>query len=438
MNTFAARSTLLVLVLAALLAGSARGAGGDVPSGADELHYHVTNLAPIGAAPAWANSINNFGWVAGQSRLTGGAVQRATLWRPGSATGRDLGTLGGIHSSVLWPVKNVRGVISGIAETGELDPLSERWSCSRFFPVRTGLVCRGFVWRDGEMRALPTFGGPNGFATGTNNFLQTVGWAESALLDPTCSAVDEQYRQFRAVLWGPGRNQLRQLPPLPGHAASAATAINDRGQVVGISGRCDRAFGRHTAISAVLWENGMPTDIGNLGGVAWNTPMAINLRGDIVGFSNVDPADGGAFAAHGFLKLRGRPIQALLPLPGDVYSQALGINEWRQVVGLSCSEGFASCRAFLWQNDVMRNLNDLAPGYGDHLYSANDINDFGQITGEAIEQGTGASVPFKARPLLFGFRALERANSGMRPRLPESARRQLMARFGIRNSDLAE
>lgn len=438
MNTLAARSTLLVLVLAALLVGSARGAGGDAPRGAGELRYDVTNLAPIGSAPAWANSINNLGWVAGQSRLPGGAVQRATLWRPGSTIGRDLGTLGGIHSSVLWPVENVRGVISGIAETGELDPLNERWSCSRFFPSRTGRVCRGFVWHEGEMRPLPTLGGPNGFATGTNNFLQTVGWAESALLDPTCSAVDEQYRQFRAVLWGPGRNQLRELPPLPGHAASAATAINDRGQVVGISGRCDRAFGRFTAISAVLWEHGVPTDIGNLGGVAWNTPMAINLRGDIVGFSNIDPAAGGTFAAHGFLKLRGQPIQPLPPLPGDVYSQALGINEWRQVVGLSCSEGFASCRAFIWRDGVMRDLNELALGYGDHLYSANDINDFGQITGEAVEHGTGASMAFRARPRLFGFQTLGRVTAGDRPPLPESARRELMARFGIRDSDLDE
>jgi probable HAF family extracellular repeat protein len=434
-KAFVGRSALLVLVLAALLVGVARGADGDVSSRAGAIRYQVTNLTPLGAAPSWGNSINNLGWIAGPSRLPGGAVQHAALWRPGSVEAKDLGTLGGTHSSVLWPVKNVRGVISGFAETGELDPLNERWSCSRFFPSRTGHVCLGFVWRNGQMRPLPTLGGPNGFATGANNFLQVVGWAEKAVLDPTCSAVDEQYRRFRAVLWGPGTNQTRELPPLPGHSASAATAINDLGQVVGISGRCDRAFGRFSAISAVLWKDGVPTDIGNLGGVAWNTPMAINLRGDIVGFSNVSADDGGTFNANGFLKLRGKPIQALRPLPGDLYSQALGINEWRQVVGLSCSEGFASCRAFLWQNGVMTNLNDVAPGYADYLYAANDINDFGQITGEAIEQGTGASVPFKASPLLLSFHAARRG-AHVHVELPESVRLKLMARFGIRDADV--
>ena len=436
MNALAARSVLFALVLAAVLAGVASGAEGHASSRAGAFEYRVTNLDSLGAAPSWGNSINNLGWIAGPSRLPGGAVQHAALWRPGSVEGKDLGTLGGTHSSVLWPVKNVRGVISGIAETGNLDPLNERWSCSRFFPSRTGHVCLGFVWRNGQMRPLPTLGGPNGFATGSNNFLQVVGWAEKPVLDPTCSAVDEQYRQFRAVLWGPGTNQTRELTPLPGDSASAATAINDLGQVVGISGRCDRAFGRFSAISAVLWKDGVPTDIGNLGGVAWNTPMAINLRGDIVGFSNLSAADGGTFNANGFLKLRGKPIQALRPLPGDVYSQALGINEWRQVVGLSCSAGFASCRAFLWQNGVTTDLNEVAARYPDYLYAANDINDFGQITGEAIEQGTGASVPFKATPLLLSFHAARRG-AGDHVELPQSVRLKLMARFGIHDADVA-
>jgi probable HAF family extracellular repeat protein len=137
------------------------------------------------------------------------------------------------------------------------------------------------------------------------------------------------------------------------------------------------------------------------------------------------------------VKLRGKPIEALRPLPGDVYSQALGINEWRQVVGLSCSAGFASCRAFLWQNGVTTDLNDVVPpGYADHLYAANDINDFGQITGEAIEHGTGASVPFKASPLLLSFHAT-RPGGDAHVELPEPVRLKLMARFGIRDADLA-
>ena len=37
------------------------------------------------------------------------------------------------------------------------------------------------------MTRLPTLGGTHGFATGTNNLGQTVGWAENTVLDPTCS-----------------------------------------------------------------------------------------------------------------------------------------------------------------------------------------------------------------------------------------------------------
>jgi probable HAF family extracellular repeat protein len=426
-NTLVARS-LLILVLVALPIGVAWGADGG------ETRYHVTNLVSLGGTPSEGNSINNRGWVAGPSELAGNTVRRATLWRDGEPL--DLGTLGGPHSNVLFPVKNVRGVISGIAETAEPDPLNERWSCSRFFPTRTGKICRGFVWRDGKMRALPTLGGNNGFATGSNNRGQVVGWAENTVRDPTCSAVDEQYLQFHAVVWGPDRRQIQELPPLPGDSASAATAINDRGQVVGISGRCDRAFGRFSAIHNVLWEDGVPTNIGDLGGVAWNTPVAINERGDIVGFSNTSPADGGSFRAQAFLKPAGQPIQNLGTIsPDETLSQALGINESRQVVGISCTPGFASCRAFIWEDGVMRDLNGLIPSSSaDHLITANDINDLGQITGRAVT-ASGAEVPFVATPV---DAAGDAAGPAAAPRLPEPARQRLMLRLGVKEGDLGE
>jgi probable HAF family extracellular repeat protein len=243
------------------------------------------------------------------------------------------------------------------------------------------------------MKALPTLGGTNGFATGTNNQGQTVGWAENTVHDPTCVA--PQVLQFRAVFWGPKEGQIQQLPPLPGDTVSAATALNDRGQVVGISGICDRAVGRFSAINAVLWEDGQPIDIGNLGGAAWNTPMSINERGDTVGFANT--AAGGGFSAHAFLWTSEDGIRELGTLPGDSTSQALGINERREIVGTSCDAAF-NCRAFLWRDGAMTDLNDLTnPDYPDKLVTANDINEAGRITGQAAEQKTGALVAFRAQ-----------------------------------------
>jgi probable HAF family extracellular repeat protein len=180
------------------------------------------------------------------------------------------------------------------------------------------------VWERGAIRALPTLGGSNGFATGSNNRRQVVGWTGTTMQDPTC--VPPQVLQFRPVIWGPGKEQIEVLPSMPGDSVGAATAINDRSQVVGISGICGRAVGRFSAVHAVLWENGAVVHIGNLGGVAWNTPIAINEWGDVVGFSNVSAGDGGAFNAHAFLWTKRDGIRDLGTLPGDALSQALGIN----------------------------------------------------------------------------------------------------------------
>jgi probable HAF family extracellular repeat protein len=378
----------LVLAAAVLAgtAGSAQAAG-----------YKVSNLPTLGGTVARGNSINDRGWISGYSTLAGNQSRHAALWLRGSII--DIGTLGGPNSSVVWPVKNNTGRISGIAQTSTPDPLGENWSCSAFFtgPAATGFTCLGFVWENGVMRALPTLGGNNGFATGTNDVGQTVGWAENAVHDPTC--VPPQVLQFRPVVWGPGKHQIHELPPLPGDTSGAATAINDRGQVVGISGTCDQAVGRLTAAHAVLWDDGHPADLGNLGAGWWNTPMALNERGDVAGFASLPGNDPDNPVLRAFLWTRQGGIQDLGVLPGDAFSEALGINEWRQVVGLSC-DAANNCRAFLWQNGVMKDLNTLvAPGYTGTLTSAQDVNDLGVITGRAFDPTTNTRPAFSAVPV---------------------------------------
>jgi probable HAF family extracellular repeat protein len=397
MNTIEHRKAMYLGALAVTLLLLAAGVTPQARAYEDDKQavYEVTNLPSLGGTSSGGSSINNRGWIAGFSNLPGDQTRHATLWRSGSNL--DLGTLGGPNSSVVWPVKNNRGLIAGIAETAEIDPLGEDWSCSAFFPGEpTGHICLGFVWESGVMRPLPTLGGNNGFATGVNNRGQVVGWAENTFHDPTCNP--PQVLQFRAVLWGPEEGKIEELPPLPGDSVSAATAINDTGQVVGISGICDNAVGRFSAAHAVLWDNGTVTDIGNLGGVAWHTPMAINQRGTVVGFSNPPGDEDGSFNAHAFLWTRRDGIQDLGTLPGDTTSQALGINARDQVVGLSCGE--TGCRAFLWRNGVMKDLNTLVShGYPDHLVSAADINDAGKITGEAMVRETGETLTFVAAPI---------------------------------------
>jgi probable HAF family extracellular repeat protein len=379
---------------AALLAGTIS-APGLAAQRAAQVTYRVADLKSLGGTSSAGSSINDRGWITGYSSLAGNNSIHAALWRNGKVT--DLGTLGGPNSAVLWPVKNDGGIITGISQTSQPDKRrGTPWSCAVFLPAATatGHRCVGFEWRDGTMRALPTLGGPNGFATGSNDRGQVAGWAETKAHDPTCDS--SHMLRFLAVLWGPG-GRVRVLPPLPGDTVSAATALNDRGQVVGISGYCDQAVGRFSAIHAVLWQHGRPVSIGTLGGVAWNTPMAINEHGEVVGFSNVSAAAGGNFDAQAFSWAPGRGIRKLGVLPGDNTSEALGINNRGEVVGISCNAKGA-CQAFLYRNGTMRNLNKLV-GSGDPgtLISAGDINDSGVITGQA-ETASGALVAFVASP----------------------------------------
>ena len=361
---------------------------------ASQTQYTVTDLPSLGGTNSRANSINNRSWLAGYSNLTGNQSRHATLWRDGALT--DLGTLGGPNSNVTWSVKSNSGIVAGISQTSTPDPLGEAWSSAAFYPgaTGTGFINLGFVWENGVMRALPTLGGNNGFATGANSRGQVVGWAENTIHDPTC--VPPQQLQFRPVVYGPKGNQISELPLLAGDTSGAATGINEQGQAVGISGICDQAVGRFTAKHALLWNNGKIVDLGNLGAPWWNTPTNINQRGDVVGFAGAPNDPDGNFL-QAFIWTAASGMQGLGFLPGDVHSEAYGINEKRQVVGLSC-DADGNCRAFIWQNGVMRDLNDFKPAsYLSSLEQARDINEAGEIAGRSIDS-TGVRRAFLATP----------------------------------------
>ena len=362
--------------------------------------YQVSDLPGLGGTSNGGNSINDQTWVAGYARLPN-RDRHAALWRNNSLT--DLFTLGGPNSSVTWNVKNTSGIIVGISQTADPQLLGESWSSAAFYstPHNVGYINLGFVWQNGQMRGLPNFpGGNNGFATGANNLGQVVGWAENGVHDPNCCCT--QVLQFRPAVWTLGPpDQIQDLPLIAGDSSGAATAINDHGQIVGISGICDQAVGRHTARHAVLWENGGVTDIGNLGANWWNTPTAINQRGDVVGFAG-DPAFPEGDILHAFVWTRQHGIRPLAALPGHVDTEAYGINERRQVVGVSCDANFVDCRAVIWKNgfsqpDRVTDLNDLKGGYSARLESAKDINDNGEITGRAID-ANGVRTAYLAVP----------------------------------------
>lgn len=359
--------------------------------------YTIKSLDSLGGTNSRGNSINNRGWVAGFSSLSA-TVRHAALWRGDTVT--DLGTLGAPerNSAVTWSVKNNNGLVVGISQTNTPMPLGENWSCSAFI-AGNSYTCLGFVWENGSMRPLnPLPGGNNSFATGANNRGEVVGWAENGIHDPTCVA-NNQVLQFRPVLWQARNGQISELPRLPGDSSGAATAINNKGQIVGITGDCDQAIGRRTARHAVLWERGRIVDLGNLGADYWNTPTNINERGDVVGFAGT-PGDVEGNILQAFIWTRRDGIKLLRPLVerGHVHGEAYGINERRQVVGISCDANFLDCRAVIWKNGVAKDLNALkANSFLPRLDQAKDINERGEITGRSVSS-TGERNAFLAIP----------------------------------------
>src|SRR4051812_11628370 len=390
--------------------------------------YEVTTLGTLGGSAGGGIGINNRGWVTGYSTLPGDANVQATLWVGDSKI--PLGTLGGDNSGVFWPVKDERGLIVGISDTADMNPLHERWSCGFFLPT-TFRICKGFAWQHSEMRALPPFaGGYNSYATGANNRGQIVGWAENAVHDTTCTA--PQVLQFRATIWGE-HDEMEELQPFGADATSAATAINDKGQVVGISGDCDRAAGRFSARHAVMWQDGKVTRLPDLGGDLWHTPTAINNRGQVAGFGNLPGAPTDPLLRRAFYWSAERGLVKIDPLPGDLVSFAWGINERGEVAGQSI--GANGSRAFIWKDGVTVDVNEMVAAGSPTVEYANDINDRGEITGGGCVVCDGSDeVAVRLTPTPETIRrgsaaAVQASSTGIR--LTPSIRKQLEKRMAI-------
>lgn len=347
----------------------------------EHRRYTVTDLGTLGGTLGAAQGINDRGWVVGFSTLPGDQIQHSFLWVDGVMT--DLGTLGGPNSGGdqggnFRP--NLKGEIPGFAQTSDPSPLDV--SCPFPGPV---LICLPFIWKDGLKRILPTLGGVTGAATAINNRGEAMGGANNTTLDSTCPF---KFQQFKPVIWKKG--EIEELPTVSGDPDGQAFAINDKGQVVGMSTDCVGQVAH-----ALLWQkNGTVTDIGNLGGAhGFNAAFAINNRGEIVGRSDL-PGD---TTAHGFLWKHGVMID-LGTLPGYVSSDVDAINDKGQIAGQSCDIN-SNCSVVLVENGVMTDLNALIPaGSPLLLFGSGDINSRGQIVGAALQFSTGEVHAFLATP----------------------------------------
>jgi methylphosphotriester-DNA--protein-cysteine methyltransferase len=238
------------------------------------------------------------------------------------------------------------------------------------------------------------------------------------LLDDTCLPITDiahasgfgSIRRFNDVFRETYQRSPRELRKIrrsgsarmsfrPGpHGSGAATALNDRGQIVGISGDCDNAVGSGTAKHAVLWENGVAIELANPFGAAapyWNTPMMINEHGDVVGFAGV-PNDPAGNLTPPFLWTKKGGWHWLPLLQGDIAGVATSINNSGVIVGYS-NDANGNFHPWVRVHGLPKDLNDLIePGSGmtGPILLALDINDRGEITGTTT---TGRAIV--ARPV---------------------------------------
>lgn len=386
----------LVLVSAALLAAGPASHAAEAPS---PVHYRVQSLPNQGGLYN-ATSINDQRWIAGLVTPPGDAVDHAALWRHGALT--DLGTLGGPNSSVAFPMKNSVGWLAGGSEVAQTDPNAENFcgfTCSALSCAPYAQICRGFLWQDKTRKMIPLPSlpaGPNSIAYGANNG-EIVGVSENGVADVGCQL--PQVFDFEGVVWRLDSSATpfiaKRLRPLEGDVVSAAIQINQVGIAVGGSGRC-APLGPALSAHAVMWApDGQPTDLGSLGGVTNNVAFAINDQGQIIGISDL-PGDQ---VTHSFLWQHGHMQDLGTLRPGDVFVFASSINNIGEVVGNSC--GVIDCGVFHWQKGVMIDLNTALVGVpaGFYVLSANDINDRGEIAAAAFDPSFGDQVGVVLAPI---------------------------------------
>lgn len=252
-----------------------------------------------------------------------------------------------------------------------------------------------FIWQLGAMSNVMLLGQ----ASAINNKGQVVGWR----------ATTGQPEAFR---YDPdGRSYL-----LNTGGASKALAINEAGQAAGrLTGATEQAFvedkgnlqiisgGRNgyavamnnvgqilvkeitaDGFRTLLWEDGVLTDLGNLGGPCVQG-QDINDAGQVVGWAQTAAGE-----YHAFTWKNG-VMTDLAPLLVGNFSAAIAINNQGRI--LLKSSTATGEHTFLYNNGLVTDLGNFGSSYA----VASDLNNNGQIVGW-LATDNGAIRAFMATP----------------------------------------
>jgi len=263
-----------------------------------------------------------------------------------------------------------------------------------------------FLWRNGGMTDLGTLGGASSTAAAINDHDWVVGWSLTAT------------GVTHAFLWRNGH--MADLGSLPGAGISLATGVNDSGEVVG-----QLSSGPNGLPGGFIWRNGtmhriagsgiiQPTGVNAHGGICVYFQTAPGANTDAVLLANghrvlvhrnaVANAVNDFGAVAGWFDIGHGPTAYLWHLTTRTFvplgrfpdaptgvTQAFGVNNNRQVAGAADvpdPQTVEVLRAVLWTSDGRPHL---LPGFasGNNAAQANDINNLGQLAGQATVQSAG-------------------------------------------------
>ena len=357
------------------------------------VRYTIHDLGVVGANPGQPFVISNSGWISGAAGVDG--AEHAVLWHGTALT--DIGDPGLGGNSIAFGVNETGRAVGEAEVTGGASTTEDFCGFQTMGFSSSPKPCVPFVRQNGKLTPLKTLGGANGVANQINNLGLIAGYAETKTVDPNCPA--PQVYQFKPVVWSPlGVQSL----PTKQDTDGVAFSINDAGQVVGASGSCgpfDPNFlYNFVPAHALLWQYGVASDLGTLGGEFYNFAHDINDLGQVVGGSDL----AGDETTHAFLWSYGK-MQDLGAVNDavdeDSYSIALGINDEGQIVGTSASADFSIFRAFLRQNGKLVDLNSLVAGTTSlDLLTACSVTSEGSIIGLAFDTDTGDMHGYLATP----------------------------------------
>jgi probable HAF family extracellular repeat protein len=253
-------------------------------------------LPTLGGYNAGAYGINQEGNATGSSTLSSppGDYSHAFVWDGSALT--DIGVLGdGV---------GLNNVAEGFDINGQNKVVG--WSLIKAGPD----IWRPFLYANGHMQDLGTFGGSMGRAQSINDRDQVAGWSTNGAGNP------------QAFLWEDG--QLIELGTLGGHS-SAGMAINEDGTIVGYS------TDEYADTRGFLWRQGQMEALATISDGS-HTAYGINNAGEIVGNAVTVAGEAHAVYWKGGLVF---DLNALLA-PSDrdwTISEAFGINDKGQIIG---------------------------------------------------------------------------------------------------------